>query len=173
MMTLTKKCAFLAAGILAMSLAAHAADPAPANVPATPVSRPENIVTNLVVINPTNAAEFAALRLKEASLVANQHELELKIFKVFRTLHAAREEASKGDAELVELSREIARKQAELAKRTAEKYPEIGKQSQERDVMTKEHSKLGEQLRDVRKRMDVIQGLLPAEKKPDAPVTKK
>lgn len=147
------------------SLVSHAAE----NTPAT---MDVHTVTNLVVINPANAAEFAELRAKELSLVAEQHALELKIFKVFRTLGVARESALKGDQELVELAREIARKQAELEKRTAEKYPEIGKQSTERDTLTKEHSTLAEQLRDVRKRISVIQGLLPAEEKPSAPLKK-
>lgn len=165
MKNVTYKFVVVATGILVASLISHAAE-------TPPVFLPENTVTNHIVIAPTNAAEFAELRAKEASLVADQHALELKIFKVFRTLHTAREEALKSDQELVELSREIARKQAELEKRTAEKYPEIGKQSQERDAMTKVHSNLGEKLRDVRKKMDVIRGLLPAEKKPAAPVTK-
>lgn len=129
-------------------------------------------VTNRVVIDPAHADEVKELRAKELSLVAEQHALELKIFKVFGALHAARESALKGDDELVELAREIARKQAELEKRTAEKYPEIGKQTQERDTMTKEHSGLGEQLRDIRKRISVIQGLLPPEVTSSAPVTK-
>lgn len=173
MKNLTIKCALVAAGILVASLVSHAATPVPSSTPvALPVFLPGNTITNHIVIAPTNAAEFAELKAKEATLVAEQHALEQKIFKVFRTLHTAREEALKGDQELVELSREIARKQAELEKRTAEKYPDIGKQSRERDAMTKEHSTLGEQLRDVRKRMDVIQGLLPAEKKPATSVMK-
>lgn len=129
-------------------------------------------VTNHIVIDPADAAELSALRSKEAALVAEQRALEQKIFKVFRTLHVARESALKGDKELVELAREIARKQAELEKKTAEKYPEIGKQAQERDSLTKGHSALAEQLRDVRKRISVIQGLLPADEKPAAPVKK-
>ena len=165
MKNLTRKCALVAAGILVVSPVSHAAE-------TTPVFLPENTVTNHIVIAPTNAAEFAELKAKEADLVAQQHALEQKIFKVFRSLHVAREETVKDDKELIELAREIARKQAELEKRTAEKYPQLGKQTQERDSLTKEHSTLGEQLRDIRKRMDVIQGLLPADEKTTPPVNK-
>lgn len=166
MMSMTIKCAVFAAGILAVSIASHAADAASTNGPATPlVSLPENTVSYRVVISPTNAAEFAELKAKEATLVARQREIEQKLFKVFRTLNVARAEAVKDDKELIEMAREIARKQAELEKRTAEKYPALGKQVEERDAMTKEHSTIAQELRDVRKRKDIIEGLLPAEGK--------
>lgn len=167
MMSVTKKCMLSAIGIAAVSIAvSHAADVSPTNGLAAPlVFLPENTVTNQVVVSPTNAAEYAELKAKEADLVARQHEVEQKLFKVFRTLHEAREGAAKEDKELIEMAREIARKQAELEKRTAEKYPELGKQVAERDAMTKQHSDLGKELREVRKRKDIIEGLLPGERK--------
>jgi len=170
MKTLTKKCAWFVIGAFAAALVSSAADSAATNVPPTaPIVLSENTITNLVVIDPTNAAEYAELKTKEASLMAQQHELEQKIFKVFRSLHVSQEEAKKGDQELVEMARDIAKKQAELEKRTAEKYPELGKQAQERDVMTKEHASMRQQLREVRKRMDIIEGRLPAEVKTAKP----
>ena len=173
MKNVTYKFVVVAAGILVASLVSHAAGTALTNVSAAPlVFLPENTVTNHIVIAPTNAAEFTELKAKEAALVTQQHAVEQKIFNVFRSLHVAREETVKDDKELIELAREIARKQTELEKRTAEKYPQLGKQTQERDALTKEHSALGEQLRDIRKRMDVIQGLLPSEKKTTTPVKK-
>ena len=163
MMNVMKRCAWVVVVGIAIAHVSPAANTVATNVPpAATVFLPENIITNHVVINPTNAAEFAELTAKEASLVAQQHALELKIFKVFKSLHDARETSIKGDQELIAIERDIARKQAELARRTAEKYPALGKQIQERDTLTKEHSTLGAQLLDVRKRMDVIRGLIPA-----------
>lgn len=173
MTTLTKRYAWFGVCTLATTLLSHATDAAKSSTPATdPVAPLVSTVTNQVVIKPADAAEFAALKANEKTLVAQQHALELKIFKVFRDLHVAREESVKGDDELTAMAREIARKQAELEKRTAEKYPDLGRMTKERDAMTKEHSALGEQLRDIRKRMDIIQGLLPADVKPAAPVAK-
>ena len=117
----------------------------------------------------TNTTEYAELKTKEADFLAQQKVLEQKIMQSFRAVRVAREDATKGDAELVEMAREIAKKQAELEKRVAAKYPDLGKQAQERDTLVKAEADLRQQLRDVRKRMDIIQGVLPADDKTTTP----
>jgi len=147
-----------------VSLSAIAADPS--SPVATTAFLPQNIDTNVVTVAPSNSVEYAALQVQEASLIKQQHELELKLNKVFFLLHDTRTRVMRDDAELIALTKEIAAKQVALEKRTGEKYPDLGAQMKERDTMTKAHSDLGEKLWEVRKRQAILEGRIVADLKP-------
>lgn len=115
----------------------------------------------------TNA--LAALVKEEAALMEEAKDVTRRVTALIRPLWVAREQAVKQDKDLQAISRAIAEKEKELEAKLAEKYPDIAAKAKERDELTRQHSAVGEKLRDVRKKIDAIEEAIKkekAEKKP-------
>jgi len=114
--------------------------------------------TNAPVAADTNA--LAALTAEETKLLAEAKEITIKITEMSYPLREYRQRMMSQDKDLMDINRVIREKQVELEAKLAEKYPDIGAKTKERDELTRKYSDVNSKIRDVRKKMDGIQGAI-------------